>query len=80
MTAGTAFSGSCSAVATDTRVLVVSKAGELILLDATAKGYTEPGRPAVFGKDEKGVYAHPAVVSTRVGIRGGAVGRVELGG
>ncbi len=76
----TAFSGYCSAVATDTRVLVVSKAGELILLDATAKEYTELGRMAVFGKGEKGVYAHPAFVGTRMYVRGsGSVVCVELG-
>ncbi|MBN9118871.1 MAG: PQQ-binding-like beta-propeller repeat protein [Planctomycetes bacterium] len=78
--AGTAFSGYCSAVATDARVLVVSKAGELILLDATAKEFTELGRLAVLGKEEKGVYAHPAFVGTRVYLRGsGSVACVELG-
>jgi outer membrane protein assembly factor BamB len=78
--AGTAFSGYCAAVATDARVLIVSKAGELILLDATAKEYTELGRLAVFGKDEKGVYAHPALVGTRVYVRGsGAVVCIDLG-
>ena len=33
-----------------------------ILLDATTPDYTELSRLAVFGKDEKGVYAHPAFV------------------
>jgi outer membrane protein assembly factor BamB len=77
----TAFSGYCSMVATDARVLVVSKAGELILLDATAKEYAELGRLAVFGKDEKGVYAHPALVGTRVYVRGStSIVCLELGG
>ncbi len=77
---GTAFSGYCAAVATDTRVLVVSKTGELILLDATAKEFTELGRLAVFGKDEKGVYAHPAFVGTRVYVRGsGSLACIDLG-
>jgi outer membrane protein assembly factor BamB len=78
--ATTAFSGYCSAVATDSRVLFVSKAGELILLDATANECTELGRLAVFGKDEKGVYAHPALHGTRIYLRGsGSVVCVELG-
>ena len=78
---GPAFSRYCAAVATDTRVLVVPRTGELVLLDATAKVYTELGRLAVFGKDEKGVYAHPAFVGTRVYVRGsGSVVCVELGG
>ncbi|HEY1191406.1 MAG TPA: PQQ-binding-like beta-propeller repeat protein [Gemmata sp.] len=76
---GTAYSRYCAAVATDTRVLVVSRSGELILLDATAKEYTELGRLSVFGKDERGVYAHPAFVGTRVYVRGtGSVACVEL--
>jgi outer membrane protein assembly factor BamB len=75
-----AFSGYCSAVASDARVLVLSRAGELILLDATAKEYTELGRLAVFGKEEKGVYAHPAFVGRNVYIRGSAsVVCLELG-
>jgi hypothetical protein len=75
-----AFSRYCTAVATDTRVLVVPRTGELVLLDATAKEYTELGRLAVFGKDEKGVYAHPAFVGTRLYLRGsGSVVCVELG-
>jgi outer membrane protein assembly factor BamB len=62
-------------------VLVVSKSGELILLDAMAKENTELGRLSVFGKDEKGVYAHPALVGTRLCLRGsGSVVCVELGG
>ncbi len=65
-----AYSGYCVAVATDKRVLIVSKLGELILLDATADEYTELGRLSVFGKEEKGVYSHPAFVGTRIYIRG----------
>lgn len=66
-----AFNGYCAAVATDTRVLIVPKTGELILLDATAKEYTEVSRLPVF-KDEKGVYAHPAFAGTRAYVRGTA--------
>ncbi|MBA4187400.1 MAG: hypothetical protein C0467_05205 [Planctomycetaceae bacterium] len=67
---GQAYSGYCAAVATEDRVMVVSKTGELILLDAKASDYTELGRLAALGKDEKGVYAHPAFVGTRVYLRG----------
>jgi len=65
-----AFSGYCSLVATESRVLVLSRSGELVLLDATAKDYTELSRLAVFGKGEKGVYAHPAFAGTRAYVRG----------
>ena len=67
-----AYSAYCAAVATDTRVLMIARSGELVLIDATANEYTELGRLAVFGKEEKGLYAHPAFVGTRVYIRGSA--------
>ncbi len=67
-----AFSGYCAAVSTDDRVLVISKTGELILLDALAMEYTELSRLAVFGKEEKGLYAHPAFEGSRIYIRGTA--------
>ncbi len=74
------FSGYCAAVATDARVLVVPRSGELILLDAAAKEYAELGRLAAFGKGEKGVYAHPAFAGTRVYVRGsGSVVCLDLG-
>lgn len=53
------FSSYCAAVATNSRVMVVTKMGELILLDATADEYTELGRVAVFGKEEKGCLLIP---------------------
>jgi outer membrane protein assembly factor BamB len=67
---GQSFAAYCSAVATDKLVLVTTRAGELILLDAAANEYTESGKLAVFGKEEKGLYAHPAFVGTRVYLRG----------
>lgn len=67
---GQAFSGYCAAVASDARVLVISRSGELILLDATAAEYTELARVAALGKEEKGLYAHPAFVGTRAYLRG----------
>jgi outer membrane protein assembly factor BamB len=77
---GQAFAHYCAAVATDERVLVVARTGELILLDAKAAGCAELGRLEVFGKDEKGLYAHPAFVGTRAYVRGSsAVACVELG-
>jgi hypothetical protein len=67
---GQSFVAYCSAVATEARVLVTTRAGELILLDAAANEYAELGRLAVFGKEEKGLYSHPALVGTRVYLRG----------
>jgi outer membrane protein assembly factor BamB len=67
---GQAFTGYCSAVASGERVLIVARTGELILLDAAADEYTELGRLRALGKDEKGVYSHPALVGTRVYVRG----------
>jgi outer membrane protein assembly factor BamB len=64
-----AFAGYCSAVADETRVLIVTLHGELILVDATAAAYRELGRLTLFESD-KGVYAHPALVGTRAYIRG----------
>ena len=76
---GAAFGGYCAAVATDTRVLIVSRSGELILLDATAREYAELGRVSAFGGTDKGVYAHPALVGTRLYLRGsGSVIALEL--
>lgn len=76
-----AYSGYCSAVASADRVLIAARTGELILLDAAADEYTELGRLRVFGKDEKGVYAHPALVGTRVYVRGStSVACLDLGG
>jgi hypothetical protein len=65
-----AFSGYCSIVATDKRVLVIAKTGELILLDARADEYSELGRLKPFGSEEKGMYSHPAFVGTKVYLRG----------
>lgn len=67
--AAQSFGAYCALVASDTRVLVVARTGELILLDATAKEYTEVSRLSVF-KGEKGLYAHPAFAGTRAYVRG----------
>lgn len=65
-----AFTGYCAVVASDEQVLVMSKRGELILLDARAGEYTELGRVTTLGQEEKGMYAHPAFVGTRIYLRG----------
>jgi outer membrane protein assembly factor BamB len=79
--AAQAYTGYCSAVATGDRVLLVARTGELILLDAAADEYTELGRLRVFGKEEKGVYSHPALVGTRVYVRGSSsIACLDLGG
>jgi len=64
-----AFHKYCAVVASDTRVLVISLDGELVLLDATASAYRELGRLAVW-KRETGCYAHPALVGGRLYLRG----------
>lgn len=56
-------------VATDERVLAVTLTGELLLFDATGTAYRECGRLKVFD-DESGLYAHPALVGTRLYLRG----------
>jgi outer membrane protein assembly factor BamB len=64
-----AFAGYCTAVADESRVLIVTLRGELVVADATASVYTELGRLKVL-EDDKGLYAHPAFVGTRAYIRG----------
>ncbi|MFO0900885.1 MAG: PQQ-binding-like beta-propeller repeat protein [Pirellulales bacterium] len=51
------------------RLLVVSKFGELLLVDAAADQYRLVSRLAVFMNDP-GVYAHPAILGTRLFLRG----------
>jgi ABC-type phosphate/phosphonate transport system substrate-binding protein len=66
-------------VADSERVLVITLAGELILLDARADRCTIVSRLKVF-EDDVEVYAHPALVGTRLYIRGGfSVLCVDLG-
>lgn len=73
-----AFAGYCTLLASDTRVLVQALSGELILLDATAADFTVLGRTKLF-PDDRGVYAHPAVVGTTLYLRGESkLLRVEL--
>jgi hypothetical protein len=61
-----------SLIADDRRVLVVTMTGELILLDATASASASAivSRLRAF-EDDVEVYSHPALVGTRLYIRGG---------
>jgi outer membrane protein assembly factor BamB len=73
-----AFTDYCAIVTDGTRLLIVSREGELILLDGAAKKFDPISRVKVFD-DEKGLYSHPAFVGRRAYIRGGgAVVGVEL--
>jgi outer membrane protein assembly factor BamB len=69
-----------SLIADERRVLVVTVRGELILLDATASGASAVvSRLRVF-EDDVEVYSHPALVGTRLYIRGGSsVMCIDLG-
>jgi len=63
------FATYCAVVATDSRVLVITLNGELILADAKGAEFNELGRLQVLA-DEKGLYSHPAFVGTRIYVRG----------
>ncbi len=73
-----AFRNYCSIIASDDRLLVTSLDGELLLVDAKADKLKVLGRMKLF-EDERGVYSHPAIVGTRLYVRGNsAVVCVEL--
>lgn len=63
-----AFAGYATLIASDNRVLCVSQEGELILLDANASSFKPLSRVQLFA-DERGVYAHPAIVGKHMLIR-----------
>jgi len=58
-------------IADEERVLVITLGGELILLDAGAEACAIVSRLRVFDDDVE-VYSHPALVGTRLYVRGGA--------
>jgi outer membrane protein assembly factor BamB len=58
-----------SIIATDDRLLVVNLIGDVVLLDAKADKFTEKGRWRMFPEEQAG-YAHPALVGTRLYLRG----------
>jgi outer membrane protein assembly factor BamB len=70
-----------SLFADEHRVLVVTMTGELILIDATARDASAiVSRVRVFDDDDVQVYSHPALVGTRLYVRGGeSIVCVELG-
>lgn len=66
-------------IADDKRVLVITLGGELILLSAGADDCAVLSRLRVFDDDVE-VYSHPALVGTRLFIRGGSsIACVDLG-
>jgi len=58
-------------IADDERVLVMTLGGELILLDGRADSCAIISRLRVF-EDDVEVYSHPALVGTRLYVRGGS--------
>lgn len=66
-------------IADDERVLVITLGGELILLDGKADECAILSRLRLFANDVE-VYSHPALVGTRLYVRGGtSVACVDLG-
>jgi outer membrane protein assembly factor BamB len=63
------FAMYASLIASPDRLLVVALDGELVLLDALSDRMHILGRMRVFEND-RGVYSHPALVGTRLYIRG----------
>lgn len=61
--------GHVSLVASADRVLALTAAGELILLDALADDFQPIGRQRLFERDVA-LYAHPAVADTAIYVRG----------
>lgn len=57
-------------IADDERVLVITLGGELLLLDGKASGCVVLSRLRVF-TDEVEVYSHPALIGSRLYLRGG---------
>jgi hypothetical protein len=64
-----AFDDYAVAIASGSRLLVASSHGELVLLDTTAERFQPVSRLTVF-EDDPGVYSHPALVGTRIYLRG----------
>jgi outer membrane protein assembly factor BamB len=64
-----AFDDYATAIAAGDRLLVVSKHGELLLVDAAADRYRLVSRQKVF-EDDSGVLSHPALVGRRLYLRG----------
>lgn len=61
--------GHVSLIASDDRALMLTQAGELVLIDARADGLKVLSRLPLF-KDEVSLYAHPVLVGDRHYVRG----------
>jgi len=64
-----AFDGYATIIGSGNRLLVVSKHGELLLIDATSDRFRLISRLNVFD-DDPGVYSHPALVGHHLYLRG----------
>ena len=64
-----AFDDYATAIACGDRVLLLSKHGELLLVDAAADTYRLISRLSAFD-DDPGVYSHPALIGKRLYLRG----------
>ena len=64
-----AFDDYASIIAGGNRLLVTSKHGELLLIDAAADHFRLLGRAQIFA-DDPGVYSHPAIVGHKLYLRG----------
>jgi len=64
-----AFDDYATIIAAGDRILVTSKHGELLLIDAAANQYRSISRQQVF-QDDPGVYSHPALTGKRLYLRG----------
>ncbi len=64
-----AFDDYASIIACGDRVLILSKHGELLLLDTKADHYKLISRLKVFD-DDPGVYSHPALIGKHLFVRG----------
>lgn len=66
---GEPFTRYVSLVASENRGLIVTLESDLILFDTTGEEYRELGKLKVF-PDDRGLYAHPALVGKRIYLRG----------
>ncbi len=64
-----AFNHYASIIASQDRILITNEKSELILLDATADKFTPLSRLKIFENDS-GVFSHPAIVGSRLYVRG----------
>lgn len=67
--AHSAFASYASLIASPDRLLATGMAGELILIDAAANEFRILGEARLF-EDQRGVYSHPALVGSRLYVRG----------